>query len=81
MAVIAQWNQWTPTGTVNTTNVLLLPSTARVRFVPNDGFTSTATIQYRAWDQSAGRPGDRLDPTGLNSFSVDIETVTISVTI
>jgi hypothetical protein len=49
--------------------------------VPTGGFTGTATIQFKAWDQTAGQAADRIDTTGLlNSFSAFTEEASITVT-
>jgi hypothetical protein len=52
----------------------------RLRFVPAPGYTGTAMIGYRAWDRTAGRVLDWIDTDGgLDSFSVFIETATVTV--
>jgi hypothetical protein len=73
-------NVWVAVGAVTNDAALLLPATARIRFVPNPGFTGTATIQFKAWDGTAGITGDRIDTdSGLNSFSDATETATVTV--
>lgn len=60
----------------------MLADNAKIRFVPTLGFAGTATINYKAWDRSAGQAGDRIDTSGLlNSFSLDEETASIAVTV
>jgi hypothetical protein len=73
-------NVFLDVGLVGTGAALLLTDANKLRFVPDAGFTGSATIQYRAWDRTAGQAGDRTD-TGppLNSFSLDVETATVSV--
>ncbi|MBL8792853.1 MAG: hypothetical protein JNM56_03015, partial [Planctomycetia bacterium] len=39
-----------PAGTISASNAVLLPPTARVRFVPNANVTGTFTLTFRAWD-------------------------------
>jgi Bacterial Ig domain len=76
-------NVWVNIGTVSDSSALLLADTARIRFVPNAGYTGSATIEYKAWDRSAGISGDRgVDTTGvfLNMFSTQVETASIAVT-
>jgi len=73
--------KWIDVGAVTKDSALLLADTTRLRFVPNSGFVGTATIQYKAWDRTAGQAGDRIDTdSGLNSFSSAIETATVTVT-
>ncbi|HKB03845.1 MAG TPA: Ig-like domain-containing protein [Gemmataceae bacterium] len=73
--------KWVAIGPVSKDAALLLPETARIRFVPAAGVTSgTATIDYKAWDRTAGMIGDRIDTDGgLNSFSDLTETATVTV--
>jgi hypothetical protein len=73
-------NKWVAIGPVSAGAALLLPDTARLRFVPFSAtFTGTATIGYKAGDRSAGIIGDRIDTTiALNSFSVDVEEATVT---
>jgi hypothetical protein len=78
-------NAWVDFGSVSDTSAVLLSDKSKIRFVPNVGFTgqAAATIEYKAWDRTAGEAGDRgVDTTGvlLNMFSVQKETATISVT-
>jgi hypothetical protein len=74
-------NVWIDVGNVSNSSAVLLAGTSKVRFVPNSGFTGTATFTFKAWDRSAGQAGDRIDTTsGLNSFSVNVEVATITVT-
>jgi hypothetical protein len=68
-------------GPVGPGSALLLPDTAKIRFVPNSGFAGTATISYKAWDRTAGQSGDRIDTAAsLDSFSPQVETASITVT-
>jgi hypothetical protein len=74
-------NVWVDVSTVSAGSALLLADVNKLRFVPNVGFLGTATIQYKAWDRSAGQAGDRgVDTTAvLNSFSNEIEVATIAI--
>ena len=67
-------------GPVGAGSALLLADANKLRFVPDAGFTGQATIQFKAWDRTTGQAGDRID-TGppLNSFSLEVETATVSV--
>jgi hypothetical protein len=74
-------NAWLDIGGVGANAALLLPETARLRFVPDVATLGMPSIQYKAWDRTAGQAGDRVDTKGLlNSFSSEIEAATISVT-
>lgn len=74
-------NVWIDISSVSDSSALLLSDVNKLRFVPNVGFAGSATIQYKAWDRTAGQAGDRgVDTTaGLNSFSTEIETATITL--
>ena len=73
-------NVFVDIGSVSTDAALLLTDVNKLRFVPNAGFTGQATIQYKAWDRTAGRAGDRIGTdSGLNSFSLEVETATVNV--
>ena len=51
---------------------MLLRDTDWVRFVPGRDFVGTRTISYRAWDQTAGTPGQYAAYTKTqNSYSPD----------
>lgn len=65
---------------VSPTNALLLGESALVRFIPNADYAGTATLYYKAWDQSAGSQGSYADTTSGTAFSSATETATISVT-
>ena len=56
-------------------SVFLLASTDFVRFLPNSGFTGTATITYQAWDQIGHMPDQTTNPT-TNPFSRNLSTST-----
>ena len=45
---------WQAFGSVSTTSSLLLTSTSRVRYSPDSYNGETATITYKAWDQTTG---------------------------
>ncbi|MCC6573915.1 MAG: hypothetical protein IT462_08990 [Planctomycetes bacterium] len=62
---------------------LLLDDDNDVRFVPDAGAAGTATLLYRAWDQSdAGTPGTQVDASvngGTTAFSDDDDTITVQI--
>ncbi|MDY3555463.1 Ig-like domain-containing protein, partial [Gemmata sp. JC717] len=78
---------WLPVGTVSQAQALLLntdPST-RLRFVPNANFngTVTAAVTFRAWDQTTGAVGTKVDVSaagGTTAFSAASGTSAITVT-
>ncbi len=76
---------WTDVGQVSGSSALLLPDSARLRFLAQLGFVGSAGIQYRAWDRSAGVAGSRVDLTRTgalltNSPASDaVETARVSV--
>ncbi|HEY8358370.1 MAG TPA: hypothetical protein VIL30_13010, partial [Ramlibacter sp.] len=78
---------WSAVGTVSNTSALLLASNAstRVYFQPDADFSDTvaAGLTIRAWDQSSGSAGSRVDTSGnggTTAFSLASDTVSISVT-
>lgn len=61
----------------------LLASTALVRFVPDANYNGSATITFRAWDQSSGSNGGTADTTtngGTTAFSSAADTASVTVT-
>ena len=68
-----------------TTSSLLLDSNNaahKIRFVPNTNFNGTATIKYRAWDQTTGVVGNTVNTTTTGTttpFSTGEVTKTITV--
>ncbi|MDD1012709.1 DUF4347 domain-containing protein [Pseudomonas rubra] len=79
---------WNNVGTVSSVSSLLLSSTAYVRFHP-DGFNSgSASLSFRAWDQTSGSASsnavrnfaDTTSSGGTSSFSVGIAQAQITVT-
>jgi hypothetical protein len=76
---------WTDVGTVSGTSALLLSTTAYLRFVPTASVNNaqTATVIFRAWDQSSGSAGTKVDVStngGTTAFSTAAETASLSVT-
>lgn len=75
---------WRPVGTASFDDALLLGPGARIRFLPATGYSGTiqVAILYRAWDQSAGVEGSRINAQiagGETSLSVGIEPVPVTV--
>ncbi|MDH5191905.1 MAG: DUF4347 domain-containing protein, partial [Gammaproteobacteria bacterium] len=74
---------WTAVGTVNATSSLLLAATDSLRFVPDGNNSDSATITYRAWDQTSGAAGSKVDTSsngGTTAFSTAEDTASITVT-
>ncbi len=74
---------WTNMGTVNDGSSLLLRSQDLVRLVP-DGLNGTsASITYRAWDQTSGTVGTKVSTASrgvATAFSLATDTASITVT-
>ena len=74
---------WTAFGAVSGSSSLLLRSTVYLRFVPNGQNGTTASVTYRAWDQTSGSAGSKVDsstPGGTTAFSTASDTASITVT-
>ena len=76
---------WTQVGTVLDTQALLLPDTARLYFQPNANFNGTVAnaISFRAWDQTDGIAGNKVDASingGTTAYSTATETSDFTVT-
>ncbi len=75
---------WQPVGVVSPTLALLLPDTAWLRFVPAADYVGpSGELTFRAWDQTSGAAGQRVDATqtgGSSAFSVATGTVVANVT-
>ena len=73
---------WTEFGTVSDSQSLLLKATDQVRFVPDGENGESATFDFRAWDQTIGTGGDKVDSTtngGTSEFSAVEDSVSITV--
>ncbi|MFO1019690.1 MAG: cadherin repeat domain-containing protein [Planctomycetales bacterium] len=75
---------WTSIGTVAANSALLLKSDAStyLRFVPNNTTIGDRKIFLRAWDQSVGTAGTKVDASlfgGTTPFSVGADSVTLTV--
>jgi plastocyanin len=77
---------WTAIGSVSDSHALLLYTTDQIRFIPDGKNGCTATITYRAWDQTngAGTYQSYVDTSGTNNggttpFSTATETATLIV--
>nr|WP_161501651.1 DUF4347 domain-containing protein [Rhodopirellula sp. SM50] len=74
---------WLAVGPVSDSSALLLRDTDLVRFVPNGRNATSASFDFRAWDQTSGTFGTKDDAStngGSTAFSTSIETADITVT-
>jgi hypothetical protein len=78
---------WAALGTVSNTSALLLTSTSWVRYLPNGVDGETATLTFRAWDQTSGTASTNVtrrlvDPSingGTTAFSAGTAQATLAV--
>ncbi|MDA7979108.1 MAG: DUF4347 domain-containing protein [Pirellulales bacterium] len=73
---------WTNVGAVSDSSALLLRDTDILRFVPDGQNGTTADITFRAWDQSSGAFGTKVDAStngGTTAFSSATEIASINV--
>ncbi len=76
-------SNWLSVGSVADNNALLLRSTDLVRFVPNGQNATTGDITFRAWDQTSGAAGNKVDAStngNTTAFSMATEVASITVT-
>lgn len=78
-------DSWTNFGTVSPTSALLLSSDQYIHYIPStSGGAETASLSFRAWDQTSGSTGAKSDITtngGTTAFSTNVQTASITVTI
>ncbi|MEM9725589.1 MAG: cadherin-like domain-containing protein, partial [Pseudomonadota bacterium] len=69
-------------GSVSDGAALLLDKDDVIRFRPDADYSGAATLEFRAWDGSAGAAGDNVDASvtgGSAAFSVASATATVTV--
>ena len=74
---------WTAVGAVSNSSALLLRDADSLRFVPDGQNADTAAVTYRAWDQTSGAAGTKVDAStngGTTAFSTATDTAAITVT-
>ena len=79
---------WNAIGMVADTGALLLRPADSIRFIPDGNNATTATVTYRAWDQTTGAAGTKVDtsaphtsaPADTSAFSLAHDTATVNVT-
>ena len=73
---------WTAVGSVSASSALLLRDSDLLRFVPNGQNGTSASVTFRAWDQTSGSAGSKVDTSangGTSAFSTATETATLTV--
>ncbi|MBH3339813.1 DUF4347 domain-containing protein [Pseudomonas mendocina] len=76
---------WSDIGSVSVTSALILTAQNMVRFVPDGIHGETATITYKAWDQTnatLGLQGTKTNTTtsgGTSAYSSQVDTATVVV--
>ncbi|MEH2704060.1 VCBS repeat-containing protein [Bradyrhizobium elkanii] len=77
---------WNPVGAVSNSTALLLSADANTRlyFQPSAGFTGidTNAITFRAWDQTSGSNGAKVDTSlngGTTAFSTTTDTANLTI--
>ncbi|MBF0156916.1 MAG: tandem-95 repeat protein, partial [Magnetococcales bacterium] len=74
---------WLAVGAVANNSALLLRATDSLRFVPDAIAADSATVTYRAWDQTSGAAGSKVSTASngaTTAFSTATDTATITVT-
>jgi hypothetical protein len=77
-------NTWTGIGGVSNSAALLLPDSAKVRFLPKPDFNGVVSLRYRAWDGTGpDTVGDKVDTAGKTGgsgpFSIAQESALLTV--
>ncbi len=75
-------SNWSDIGIVSDASALLLRSTDHLRFVPNGQNATLADITFRAWDQTLGSAGNKVDASvhgNATAFSTNTEVASITV--
>ncbi len=73
---------WSAVSSVSDSSALLLSSDVQLRYVGDSKRGETATLSYRAWDQSSGTAGSKTDAStqgGTTAFSSNSSAVSIAV--
>src|SRR5207244_1942701 len=63
---------WTAVGSVSGSSALLLRSSDKLRLVPDGQNSTSASVTFRAWDQTSGSAGTKADAStngGTTAFS------------
>jgi|GEM_PF-1648840 len=70
---------WTAVGEVSTTSALLLAADAntRVYFQATNGFVGVSNFTIKAWDQTTGTVGTKMDTSTDSAFSIATDNVEV----
>ena len=74
---------WLDVDAISDSSALLLRATDKLRFVPDALNADSASVDFRAWDQTEGSAGSKVDASsngGATAFSSATETASIAVT-
>ena len=74
---------WQGVGVVSDSSALLLSVTDKLRFVPDTLNADSASFTFRAWDQTTGSVGSKVNAStngGTTAFSANTEVASIVVT-
>ncbi|NVJ90387.1 MAG: tandem-95 repeat protein, partial [Methylocystaceae bacterium] len=78
-------SEWTDLTGLSESNAILLDESSMVRFVPNEDFNGSESLQFRLWDGTQGTNQELYDISssgtgGYYPFSQDVITADIEVT-
>src|SRR5262249_8239141 len=69
---------WTAVGSVSDSAALLLRASDKLRLVPDGQNATTGSVTFRAWDQTSGTPGAKVD-VSTNGGTTAYSTATVSL--
>ncbi|MGA7934488.1 MAG: bluetail domain-containing putative surface protein, partial [Kovacikia sp.] len=73
---------WLNVGSVSASQALLLRDSDQIRFIPSGQNFTNPTLRYRAWDQTSGTAGTKVNITttgGISAFSSATDIASIAV--
>src|SRR5207244_964597 len=76
-------SSWSAVGSVSDSSALLLRSNDKLRFIPDGQNATTGSVTFRAWDQTNGSAGTKIDVSangGTSAYSSATATSNITVT-
>ncbi|MBE0625935.1 MAG: DUF4347 domain-containing protein [Burkholderiales bacterium] len=74
---------WNAVGAVSVNSGLLLDTANMIRFNPDGNSAGSGVLSYRAWDETSGSVGAKLDTStfgGSSAFSIASDSASITVT-
>src|SRR5262249_47400234 len=75
-------SSWTNVGSVSESSARLLRSTDKLRLVPDGLNADAGSVTFRAWDQTSGSAGSKVDVSangGTTAYSTATATANITV--